>query len=143
MNYSRRRPLTTVVAAAAVVPLLCACVSGSTSVETDDSGRMIAVSGNPNPGGAEQALAEGPLTFADSGCLVIEMDGEQYLVVFPYGARLTNEAVLLEDGHRLGIGDAVGLGGGFHTVEEGDDYGQVPVGCVTDEVFWASGELAD
>lgn len=104
---------------------------------------MIAVSGDPNPGGAEQALAEGRLAFGESGCLVIDLEGGPYLVVFPHGATLTPDAVVLRNGRRLGIGEDVGLGGGFHTLEPGDDYGQVPSDCLTDEVFWASGEVAD
>ncbi len=104
---------------------------------------MIAVSGNPDPGGAEQALAEGRLAFGKPGCLLIESAARGYLVVFPHGATLTQDAVVLRNGHRLGIGEEVGLGGGFHTVDPGDDYGEVPRECLTEEVFWASGEVAD
>lgn len=68
-----------------------------------------------------------------------------HLVVFPHGTTLNkNEEVILPDGIRFRDGDEVGLGGGFHPAEwNGGDSGRIPQDCLTEEIFWASGEVAD
>ena len=121
----------------AAATLLAAC-SSTPSVQKSDEGRTIAVAGQPTTA-AEQALLTGTATWSENDCLAVETENGTYLVVFPFGTSLDDDdTVRMPDGFEIGAGDEVALGGGFRTTD-GEVPG-IPESCVTDEIFWASGE---
>ena len=129
-----------VVGAVLVAALLAGC-SGP-SAATSSSGHTIALATQP-ASAAEEALAQGSVSWGDDGCLVL--DGDQpVLVVFPYGTRLDGDTVTLPGGETIEAGDDVALGGGFHDVVTSvEKLADVPPDCLTPEVFWASGEVGE
>lgn len=129
----------------AAATLLVGCSSPAPVPLTSDSGKTIAVSGQ-HSSAAEQALFTGTAVWGDGGCMYAEADdGATFLIVFPHGTTLEeSDTVRLPDGHVIAAGYEIKLGGGFHAGSADDeDLGQVPAACITEEVFWASGETAE
>lgn len=115
------------------------------SVVESSSGRTIVVSSQTTDA-QEDARADGALEWGDAGCMVIELGdaGETHLLVFPQGTTMEDDEVVLPSGSRIQAGAKVALGGGFHSPESrGRDLSSIPDGCLTEEVFWASGDMAD
>ena len=118
--------------------LLTAC-SASPAIVSSPDGRVIAVAGEATDA-SEEALAEGTAVWA-GGCMALTTNGATYLVVFPYGTKIHgNEEVELPNGQMIAAGDVVALGGGFRSPARSSDLGAIPEGCVTEEIFWASGD---
>jgi hypothetical protein len=76
--------------------------------------------------------------------MVVEA-GETYLIMFPLGTTIDdNDEVTLPNGHVMSAGDEVALGGGFHSSDTAkNNLSAIPDECLTEEVFWASGEVAE
>ncbi|MHA6667474.1 hypothetical protein ACX3O0_01255 [Homoserinimonas sp. A447] len=76
--------------------------------------------------------------------MVVEV-GETYLIMFPLGTTIgDNDEVTLPNGHVMSAGDEVALGGGFHSADTTrSNLSAIPDECLTEEVFWASGEVAE
>lgn len=138
MSSWQRRTLGTA-AVLSVGVFLVAC--STPSVQESRNGRLIAVSGQASDA-HEQALATGTLAWGRGDCLVVEAE-EIYLIVFPQGTTISDsDEVTLPSGYVISAGDEVGLGGGFHLASRTkSDLSEIPEGCLTREVFWASGEL--
>ncbi|TBN57372.1 hypothetical protein EYE40_08155 [Glaciihabitans arcticus] len=129
-----------VVGALVVLALLAGC-SGPTAV-TSSTDRTIAIAAQ-HEDAAEQALAQGTVRWGDAGCMVLG-DVEPNLVVFPHGTTLDGETVVLPDGTKIESGDNVALGGGMHSSKDGaGQLPDIPAECLTEEIFWASGELGE
>jgi len=141
MNNSWRRALGTAVILSAGVGLVGCSASSAPSILESPNGRLIAVSGQASDV-HEQALAEGTFVWGRGGCAVVEAE-ETYLIVFPHGTAFGgNDEVILPEGAVLGAGDDVGLGGGFHSAPaDSSGLSAIPEACLTEEVFWASGEV--
>jgi hypothetical protein len=137
------RPLGTAVALSVGLGLVACSASSATSVQESPNGRLIAVSGQTSDV-REQALAEGTIAWGRGDCMVVEAE-ETYLIVFPQGTRIgDNDEVILPDGSVINAGDEVGLGGGFRSAStDSSELSVIPEACLTDEVFWASGEVAE
>lgn len=122
--------------------LLTACSAEAPTTESSND-RIIAVAQPTDKG--EDALARGTLEWGEGGCLVLDNGGATHLVVFPHGTRLDdNDEVILPDGYRLRAGDDTELGGGIHpTDKERPELAELPEKCLTEQVWWASGDHPD
>jgi hypothetical protein len=140
MSKIRKRGAVTVTA----LCLLGTLVACSThSVQASSVGdRIIAVAGQASDA-KDAALAEGTVVWGADGCMVIEADMAAFLVVFPHGTTIAEDRkVTFPSGYGISAGDQVALGGGFHPADT-TDLKNIPEGCLTDEVFWASGEVSE
>jgi hypothetical protein len=128
--------------AVAGTSLLASCSAPAPTVESS-SGRLIAVA-QPTDAG-EDALARGTLEWGKGGCMVMNNGGAVHLIVFPHGTELDdNGEVVLPDGYRLKAGDDTELGGGIHPADmERAELAQLPEKCLTEQVWWASGDHPD
>lgn len=129
----------------AAVTVLVGCSSPAPVPVSSGTGKTIAVSGQPSSA-AEQALFTGTAVWGDGGCMYAESDdGATFLIVFPHGTTLDEgDTVRLPDGYVIAAGHEIKLGGGFHAGSTDDeDLAKVPAACITEEVFWASGETAE
>lgn len=134
----RTRPHRLGAVGAVLVTLALSTCSATTAQETS-AGQRVIVAGQVSFA-SEEARAEGVLTWGESGCMVIERGGS-YLVVLPQGTFVDGDAVTLPSGEVLVVGEQVSLGGGFHSPDSANrDHSGIPADCLTDEVFWASGE---
>lgn len=94
---------------------------------------------------AEEALFHGVLSWGPDGCLMAGVGDEATLIVFPKGTTLDqNDEIVLPDGVHIRPGDEVGLGGGSRPPNpDSKTLGAIPAECLTDEIFYASGEVAE
>jgi hypothetical protein len=94
---------------------------------------------------ANEALFQGVIGWGAEGCMMAGAGDEARLIVFPKGTTLDqNDEVILPDGFRIVPGDEVGLGGGFLPPNpQSETLTALPEDCLTDEIFYASGEVAD
>ncbi|GAB3139424.1 hypothetical protein [Marisediminicola antarctica] len=138
-NWQRRTLGTAVVLSVGVSLVACS----ATSVQESPNGRLIAVSGQASDA-QEQALATGTVVWGRGDCMVVEAE-ETYLIVFPRGTTIgDSEKVTLPNGSVISAGDEVGLGGGFHLASTAkSELSAIPEACLTEEVFWATGEVAE
>ncbi|WP_104201129.1 hypothetical protein [Cryobacterium sp. Y29] len=137
-----RRTLGIGVVLSVSVGLVACSATSATSVQESPNGRLIAVSGQTSDV-QEQALAEGTVAWGRGDCMVVEAE-ETYLIVFPQGTTIGgSDEVILPDGYVISAGDEVGLGGGFHPVFTASELSATLRACLTEEVFWASGEVAE
>jgi hypothetical protein len=92
-----------------------------------------------------QALYQGVVSWGPDGCLMAGVGDEARLIVFPQGTTLDqNDEIVLPDGFRIQPGDEVGLGGGFLPPNpDSKTLTSLPAECLTDEIFYASGEVAE
>jgi len=125
----------------AVMTVMLAGCSAPLSKLESPSGRTIVVSGAAGDV-EEQAVVEGTAAWGGGGCMVAEA-AETYLIVFPRGTTLGEDnAVMLPGGQILRAGDEIALGGGFHSADTVNrDVASIPEGCLTEEIFWASGDV--
>lgn len=125
----------------AVMTVMLAGCSAPLSTMESPNGRTIVVSSAAGDV-EEQAVVEGTAAWGGGGCLVAEA-AETYLIVLPRGTTLGEDnAVTLPGGQILRAGDEIGLGGGFHSADtENRDVASIPEECLTDEIFWASGDV--
>lgn len=135
-------------AAAAAAAVLClataSCSQRAVGVET--SGELRIAVATVAYDAYEQALFQGSLTWNEHGCLVTHAADESasHLVVFPKGTSLNDEEIELPNGYRFTAGEELGLGGGFHSRQDAkSDLAQVPEECLTEAIFWASGEVVE
>ncbi|WEO78284.1 hypothetical protein BJQ94_04385 [Cryobacterium sp. SO2] len=93
----------------------------------------------------EEALFQGTVGWGDAGCMMNIEGPEPELIVFPKGTTINdNDEVQLPNGFRFRAGDEVGLGGGVHSADPASEtLSALPEGCVTDDIFYASGEVAE
>ena len=135
--------MTSLLGMMAAATLLAGCASPAPVTLTSGTGKTIAVSGQQSTT-AEEALFTGTAVWGDGGCMYAEADdGATYLLVFPHGTTLEEgDTVRLPDGFVIGAGHAISLGGGFHAGSDEGNSG-IPASCITDEIFWASGELGE
>ncbi|MGY4859816.1 hypothetical protein [Cryobacterium sp. AP23] len=92
-----------------------------------------------------QALYQGVISWGPDGCMMAGAGDEARLIVFPKGTTLNqNDEVILPDGFHIQAGDEVGLGGGFLPPNpDSKTLISIPEECLTDEIFYASGEVAE
>jgi hypothetical protein len=123
---------------------LASCSAPSPPVLESSSGGFVAVSLYDN-NGVNQALYQGVVSWGPDGCVMAGVGDEARLIVFPKGTKLDqNDEVVLPDGFRIVPGDEVGLGGGFLPPNpDSKTLTSLPEECLTDEIFYASGEVAD
>lgn len=121
-----------------VVLGLSGCVP-SPPIEVHEAGDLTLLT-HPTTDVQLQSLAEGVLGTVGR-CISIEIDGRDYLVVFPNGAHVDESGMLtLRHGDALELGQPATLGGGFHSLEMLDDAVErlIPEACLTDEIFFVS-----
>jgi hypothetical protein len=140
-----RRVLARTLLAACALGMAATLTGCSTSTTIEPSaGHSVVVSVHDSHV-QEEALAEGTVLWGDGGCMVIELGhvDEIHLIVLPQGTTIgDNDEVTLPNGHVMSVGDEVALGGGFHSAATTkNDLSAIPEECLTEEVFWASGEV--
>lgn len=140
-TQARRTRLITTAVVASV--LLTSCSAQDGPLKSTD-GQFIAVS-DVSSDAWNQAAFTGQVVWGDAGCMVAGAGSDPYLIVFPKGTRLSNtDEVVLPDGFRIAAGDHVGLGGGFLAADpDSSILAALPAECLTDEIFYASGEVAE
>lgn len=125
----------------ALTVVLAGCSAATT--QESPAGNIVVVAGEATDA-HPQALAKGTAEWGDGGCMVIRGEGT-YLVMFPHGTTLNeNDEVTLPDGYRMNAGDDVALGGGYYEADTiRSDVSTIPDACLTDEIFFASGEVSE
>lgn len=123
---------------------LASCSAPSPPVLESSSGGFVAVSMYDSDA-VNQALYQGVVSWGPDGCMMAGVGDEARLIVFPKGTTLDqNDEVVLPDGFRIEPGDEVGLGGGFLPPNpDSKTLISIPEECLTDEIFYASGEVAE
>jgi hypothetical protein len=135
--------LACVALAAAGAAVLASCSTATSPFLKSSDGHVVVVSeSGGSGGGGQQALLEGSLAWGEAGCMVIA-EG-QHLIVFPRGTTIDeNDEIVLPNGFRFRAGDEVALGGGSSSSDAKSDALEVPEECLSDEIFYASGEVAE
>jgi hypothetical protein len=131
------------VTALAATVTLASCATGAPPFLEASTGDIVAVSTYESTVW-EQALYQGTPAWGAAGCMTTGEGPDAHLMVFPKDTRLDDDVIVLPDGFRIRAGDEVGLGGGFHTPDpENETLAAIPAECLTEEIFWASGEVAE
>jgi len=123
--------------------VLASCATATSPLLESSDGHVVVVSeSGSSSGGGQQALFEGSLAWGDAGCMTTTVGA--HLIVFPKGTTISeNDEILLPNGFRIRAGDEVALGGGSSSPDAKSDALEVPEECLTDEIFYASGEVAE
>ncbi|MBX0300764.1 hypothetical protein K2F54_12350 [Cryobacterium sp. 1639] len=134
--------LTCVAFAAAATAILSSCSTATSPFLESSDGHIVVVSEDGGSGGGQQALFEGSLAWGDAGCMTTTLGA--HLIVFPKGTTIDdNDEIVLPNGFHIRAGDEVGLGGGSSSPDDAKSKAlEVPEECLTDEIFYASGEVA-
>lgn len=135
--------LTCVALAAAATAILSSCSTATSPFLESSDGHVVVVSEDGGSGGGgQQALFEGSLAWGDAGCMTTTLGA--HLIVFPKGTTIDdNDEIVLPNGFHIRAGDEVGLGGGSSSPDDAKSKAlEVPEECLTDEIFYASGEVA-
>jgi hypothetical protein len=130
--------------AAAGTALLVSCSTATSPFLESSDGHVVVVSQDGGSGGGgQQALFQGSLAWGDAGCMTTTSGA--HLIVFPKGTTIDeNDEVVLPNGFHIRAGDEVELGGGSSSPDDAKSQAlEVPEACLTDEIFYASGEVAE